>query len=187
MRTHIQLAHMEWGRLVRPGDVVVDATCGNGHDTLMLAQLALLSDRGHVYAQDIQKEALASTRSLLEKEVPHLLPRVTFVEGCHSRFHCDAVDVALVVYNLGYLPGGDKNITTKTHSTLASLYQAQEILRPNGLISITLYPGHPEGAVETESIMLYMRSLDPNKWRYELLEPNANPTSPKLLFLRPQM
>lgn len=156
MNAHIDLAHQYWARLIQPGDTVIDATCGNGHDTLALAKLPV----GKIFAIDLQPEAIRSTRTRLKGH------SVTYIEGCHSTFpeEIGRDTVRLIVYNLGYLPGGDKTKTTMTQTTLESIKNAQELIMNGGAISITCYPGHPEGKREEEAILEYVESLDPALW-----------------------
>jgi SAM-dependent methyltransferase len=166
-QSHLDLAPFYWSQIVQIGDTVIDATCGNGQDTLKLCQLALSIDKGKVYAIDIQEQAIKSTSHYLES---HLAPawreRVMFQQGCHSRFPSEIspCSVKLIVYNLGYLPGGNKAKTTEGFTTLQSLNQAQMLLQPGGLISITCYSGHPAGAKEQEEILAYAAHLSPKEW-----------------------
>lgn len=166
-QSHLDLAHSYWSQIVQIGDTVIDATCGNGHDTLKLCQLALSIDKGKVYALDIQAQAIHSTSHYLQT---HLSPEqkrgVEFHQRCHSTFPDDIQpgSIKLIVYNLGYLPGGDKAQTTQRETTLQSLHQAQELLKPGGLISLTCYPGHAEGAKEQEFLLNYAASLSPYRW-----------------------
>lgn len=166
-QSHLDLAHQYWTHLVQAGDIVIDATCGNGYDTLKLCQLALSLDKGKVYALDIQKAAIISAQTYLAAHLPidHQV-RVEFEQRCHSSFPVSIVptSVKLIVYNLGYLPKGDKTYTTQVKTTLGSLSQAQELLQVGGAISITCYPGHKEGAREEESILNYVSTLSPKTW-----------------------
>lgn len=166
---HIQLAHHYWLECLRPGDSAIDATCGNGHDTLVLCKLLLSSNAGHVYALDIQKQALATTLSRLQGHfTENQLQNVHLIKECHS--HLDRISlknsasIRLIVYNLGYLPGGDKSQTTLVHTTLQSLQSACERVMSGGLISITCYPGHPEGLIEEHAITVWAASLSRQKW-----------------------
>ncbi|KAL3508251.1 hypothetical protein ACH5RR_027652 [Cinchona calisaya] len=146
-----EVAHSLWKQLVRKGDVVIDATCGNGHDTLAL--LNLVADRtcsgGHVYAMDIQKVALESTSLLLDQSLsPDERKHVELFLMCHSKMEevvPSGVPVRLVAFNLGYLPGGEKAVVTKSETTLLALEAAKRILATGGLISIVVYVGHPGG------------------------------------------
>lgn len=139
-----------WKHVVQKGDTVIDATCGNGHDTLaMLKMVADESGKGRVYGIDIQTEALKYTSSLLdstvsqkERELVKLFPI------CHSLME-EVIPVntavRLVAFNLGYLPGGDKGIITTSSTTLLALEAAKKVLMPGGLISLVVYIGHPGG------------------------------------------
>lgn len=166
-QSHLDLAHDYWTQLLIPGDIVIDATCGNGHDTLKLAQLILPTEHGTLYACDIQALAIETTRHYL---LTHLSPQqfnhIEFVQGCHSQFpsSIQPASVKLIVYNLGYLPGGQKQLTTVVNTTLQSLSHAQTLLIPGGVISLTCYPGHPEGATEKEALLTYVSRLSPTEW-----------------------
>lgn len=163
MKGWLDLAHHYWTTLGLERQVVIDATCGNGHDTLFLAKL-----KPHaLYSIDIQAKALSNAKQLLSEHLTaeECLP-IKFVEGNHIQFPKEilAKSVKLIVYNLGYLPGGDKSITTLTDSTLHSLKAALELVTPEGAISVTCYPGHSEGKREEEMILRFAKELDPKKW-----------------------
>ncbi len=83
---------------------------------------------------------------------------------CHSEFPETIKNVKLIVYNLGYLPGGDKTITTRINTTLQSISKALTLLYNEGCLSITVYPGHTEGAIETQSLLAMLQALDPKAW-----------------------
>jgi tRNA1(Val) A37 N6-methylase TrmN6 len=166
-QSHLDVAHHYWSQIVQPGDYVIDATCGNGQDTLKLCRLALSSDKGKVYAFDIQCQAIEATRHHLASHLPpSLYARVELEQRCHSSFPnaLKPNSVKLIVYNLGYLPGGDKTRTTQVRTTLQSLRAAQQLIQPGGAISLTCYPGHPEGAQEQEHLLNEMKSLCPKEW-----------------------
>ena len=166
-QSHLDLAHSYWANAVQKGDIVIDATCGNGYDTLKLCQLALFPAFGKVYAIDIQPQAIHATHKYLEHHLSSdLMQQVEIQQRCHSIFpSCIESDsVKMIVYNLGYLPGGNKNKTTMRDTTLLSLQNAQTILKPEGLICVTCYPGHPEGAMEQEMILTYISQLSPREW-----------------------
>lgn len=166
-QSHLDLAHTYWAQIIQMGDTVIDATCGNGYDTLKLCQLALSLDKGKVYAFDIQEQAIKSAGQFIHSHLEfNLTQRVIFQQRCHSIFP-DAISqgsVKLIVYNLGYLPGGNKAKTTKIGTTLQSLHQAQDLLQSGGAISITCYSGHTEGAREQEAILAYASQLSPKEW-----------------------
>lgn len=124
-QTPLDLAHHYWKLLLLPGDSVIDATCGNGHDTLFLADLLLKREtKGQIIAIDAQPQAIAATKKRLEEHLlAPLLDQVNFFEQCHSSFPptIEKESIALIVYNLGYLPGGNKQHTTLTATTKQSL------------------------------------------------------------------
>ena len=113
MKPHLDQAYLYWQNLLKPADTVIDATCGNGKDALRLVQLV---PEGHVYALDIQETALQKAR----ERIPN--SNISYYLQSHATL--PEKEVKLVVYNLGYLPGGNKDLTTMTGSTLASLEQA---------------------------------------------------------------
>lgn len=166
-RSHIDLAHKYWKELIKKGDAVIDATCGNGHDTLVLSQLALTPSCGSLTAFDIQKTAIESSQEFLCHHLSKaIFEKIRFIHGCHSEFPLDIPlnSIKLIVYNLGYLPGGNKLKTTITETTLKSLNSALSLIKEGGAISITCYPGHLEGAVEEKHVIEFSSHLEPREW-----------------------
>lgn len=162
-QSHLVLAHHYWEQCLLPGDIAIDATCGNGHDTLRLARLGV----GKLYACDVQQEALTATQELLATKLTgEELQRIVYVHGSHASFPEEIIpgSVKLIVYNLGYLPGGDKQLTTQVATTLASIRHAQRLLTAEGVISITCYPGHAEGALEEDALLAFAAALPLAEW-----------------------
>lgn len=150
------LAHRTVGLVTAEGDYVVDATAGNGHDTVFLAEL--VGTTGRVYAFDVQQGALDNTARELQNK--GFQDRVTLICAGHEQLErYISVPLAAVMYNLGYLPGGDHRISTHHQTTLVSLEQALKLLQPGGVITVTLYPGHEQGAVEKEELLTFCRNL----------------------------
>ena len=154
---HLNLAKKYWQEHVQPNDLAIDATCGNGHDTLFLAQLGQ-----QVFAFDIQEKAIQKTQELLtlfQKEAT-----------LHQLSHAKMGEISfpkkprLIVYNLGYLPKGDKQLTTKTETTLESIKESLSLLSEGGALSITCYPGHEEGEKEERAILDFLSTLPSHKW-----------------------
>lgn len=169
IQSHLKLAHAYWSDLLVAGDNVIDATCGKGNDTLALCKLVLDENGGNVYSFDIQKEALTAARELLETHLNEpFLSRVHLINSCHSSFNMIPNEilnqVKLIVYNLGYLPGGDKTKTTLEKSTLESVQAACRLVACGGLISITCYPGHPAGAIEEKALLELAETLPRREW-----------------------
>lgn len=165
--SHIDMAHSYWKRLIHVGDLVVDATCGNGHDSLVLAQAAFTENSGTLIACDRQVQAIDETRKLLTNRLTRSqMARVELFHRSHEEL--DTVfserKARLIVFNLGYLPGGDKSITTLTASTLNSVTRLLPLLMEGGVMSITCYPGHEEGKKEEEALLEWSRTLPPDQW-----------------------
>lgn len=161
----VPLAHFFLRERVKPGDRVVDATCGNGHDTLFLAEL--VGPEGRVWAFDIQGAALAATAERLE--AAECGERVELVNGGHERL-AELVPgpVAAVVFNLGFLPGGGSDTITTPETTGAALNQAAELLLPGGIVTVAVYTGHHGGPEEEAVVAAWAASLPParfNVWR----------------------
>ncbi len=152
----VELAHYMVGLVIKEGDYVIDATAGNGYDTLFLAEK--VGPGGHVYAYDIQEEALVKTAERLKEK--KLDTRVTLIQDGHEKLlHYVTEPVSAVMYNLGYLPGSNRRVTTETASTLASFEQALNLINPGGVITIVLYPGHFKGRREKEALLPVCNSL----------------------------
>ena len=148
-------------RVVKSGDIAIDATMGNGHDTEKLARL--VGENGHVYAFDVQEQAVNNTRTrLLEAG---LAERATLHLASHDQMAELVLEpVRLVMFNLGWLPGGDKRITTRLESTLKAVNAALSLLLPMGVLCMCVYPGHEEGVRELQQLDRFFSSLQPQKF-----------------------
>lgn len=182
LRGPVPLAHLFLRSFVREGNTAVDATCGNGHDTLLLARL--VGGGGHVYGFDIQEQAVAATaRRLVDAG---LTGRTTLFLAGHERLaeHVSG-PVQTVLFNLGYLPGGDRSIMTLPETTVAALEQSLQILAPGGVILITVYPGHNGGIGEQSTVENWCASLDQRAvhcWR--MAQTNVTADAPYLLLIQ---
>lgn len=145
------------GRHIRVGGVCADFTMGNGHDTLWLSKA--VGENGRVYAFDVQQQALNSTAALLEKEnAPH---NVELILDSHHRAAAYIKEkICVGMFNLGWLPGGDKRITTLRETTLPAVQTAVALLEDGGGILLAVYPGHEEGRLEGELLTQYLSTLD---------------------------
>jgi predicted methyltransferase len=144
---------------VSPGDTTIDATVGNGHDTLLLAEL--VGETGKVYGFDIQEQAVLKTREVLLKS--GFEKRAEIIHAGHERMgEFLKGDVEAVMFNLGYLPHGDKSIITEPETTVKAIEAAIHLLKPGGIITITCYLGHAEGSIEAEAVRQFAQKL-PNR------------------------
>ncbi len=147
-----------------PNSIAVDATLGNGHDTYFLAKLAC--GTGHVYGFDIQEQAIHATQERLAVE--NLSNRVTLIHRGHEELK-NSIPVAArgkitaAIFNLGYLPGGDKSIVTKPETTISAIEQLLDFLAVEGIIVLVIYHGHDEGAIERDELLQYVKGLDQQK------------------------
>ena len=161
---------------IKEGDTVVDFTMGNGNDTLFLSKA--VGTEGRVYAFDIQEEALTSTREhLVANGAPE---NYTLICASHHRvkeFVKEPIKAGM--FNLGYLPrSGKKAVTTMRETTMPAVEAAIELLAPDGVLIVAIYPGHEEGALEGEMLREYFSTL--SKYRicpseFKILN---SPTSP---------
>ena len=148
-------------RCVREGDTVVDATMGNGGDTLFLC--GLVGETGHVIAFDVQEAAVNRTQERLAQA--GVIDRARLLLAGHEtmREHVQG-PVQAVMFNLGWLPGAAHAVTTRVETTLAAVSAAVELLAPGGVATVCIYPGHEEGTRELAALIEYAASLDVRRY-----------------------
>ena len=177
----VDFAHSKIKCALNPGDVCIDATAGNGHDSLFLAKN--IAPSGKVLAIDIQETALSETENRLNNHgLSHLLETR---KGSHtdiSKFIIKEMQgkVAAVMFNLGYLPGGDHEVVTKLETTTSALVQAYDVIREGGLISVLCYRGHEGGKEEALAVVKLCKI---KKWSTEIFSGNESSISPKLVLI----
>ncbi|WP_428700845.1 class I SAM-dependent methyltransferase [Staphylococcus coagulans] len=160
---------------ISPESVVIDATCGNGYDTLFLAQAV---PSGHVYGCDIQSTAIENTAKKVSD-----FKNVSLYQTGHEKItqfisekHRDHIHAAL--FNLGYLPKGDKSIVTRLSTTIQAIEHIFELLQPQGIIVLAVYPGHDEGYKESQALLQYLTAFDQQKahiLKYEFINQQNRP------------
>jgi ubiquinone/menaquinone biosynthesis C-methylase UbiE len=151
--THIiDIAHHLMRSYITKDDVVIDMTMGNGYDTLFLAQIAK-----YVYAFDIQKQALLSTQKRLDE---NNITNTKLILDSHEHINQYQSQYKYVIYNLGYLPNGDKSITTTSQTTLNSLKTVLKTIEEGGIVFMVIYPGHEEGKKESEQLEDFFKTID---------------------------
>jgi predicted methyltransferase len=166
-------------KAVTTGDVVVDATIGNGHDTVFLAEL--VGETGKVYGFDVQQEAIDATTERVND--------LGFSESV-TIFHCGHENILNkvpesshgqikgAIFNLGYLPGSDKTVVTQPSTTIAAIEQLLKIMAPEGIIILVIYHGHPEGQIERDELLQYCMHLDQKSahvLQYQFINQQNNP------------
>ncbi|QBP18711.1 class I SAM-dependent methyltransferase [Acetilactobacillus jinshanensis] len=162
----LKYSHVLLKQVVQRGDNVIDATMGNGNDTAFLAKL--VGDHGNVYAFDIQDQALQKTKQRLIKS--NLTKSVTLYHTGHQHI-LDTIgmtSISAAIFNLGYLPGGNKKIITRPTTTLSAIKQCLMILQKGGMIVLVLYYGHPGGKPEKNDVLQFASKL--NQKQYTVLK-----------------
>ena len=163
------------------GDVAVDFTMGNGHDTEFLSKT--VGENGHVFAFDIQEKALASTSENLEKVgCPNNYTLI--LDSHHNVKKYVDVPIKAGMFNLGYLPGsGKKEITTMRETTMPAVEAAISLLDKDGIILIAVYPGHEEGDAEGKMICEYLATLKRFQYCATRINILNSPTSPYFIII----
>jgi len=160
-------------------DIAIDATMGNGHDTCFLANL--VGEGGKVYSFDIQDQALEATKSRLAAQ--SLTNRVILTKTGHENVEKIIPEklhglVKGAIFNLGYLPGGDKSIITNSNTTIMAVEQIFNMLAPEGIIILVIYHGHTEGAQERDELLTFAENFSQEKahvLKYQFINQKNNP------------
>lgn len=171
-------------RFLLPGDRAVDATMGNGHDTLMLCEL--VGESGKVYAFDVQAQAVENTRLRLKEAGVEERAELHLCGHEHMSEYVKA-PVQAVMFNLGWLPGGDKHVTTLWQTTKTAVLSALKLLEIGGICIICVYPGHEAGDYEREQLRQYLAAIRPQDFNivhHKFI--NAGPGAPECYILQKQ-
>ena len=160
----IHYAHELLTSCTLPGETVIDGTCGNGHDTVKLSKL--VGKEGKVLAFDIQDQAIKNTKALLTKEN---INNVIVIQDDHQysyKYLPQELNqkVAGAIFNLGYLPGGNKKIITKPESTIKAVDSLAESLKVHGIICLVVYHGHPGGETEKDALLEHLKYYNQNNF-----------------------
>lgn len=165
---------------LREGDTAVDFTMGNGHDTEFLSKT--VGDSGHVYAFDIQEMAIESTKKHLS-EVGCPENYTLICDSHHKVLDYVKGPIRAGMFNLGYLPGGDKRITTMRETTMPAIEAAISLLGEDSVLNVAVYPGHAEGDAEGKMICEYLATLDRRKICATQIKILNSPTSPYFIVI----
>lgn len=179
----LDYAHALAGRALEPGGIAIDATVGNGHDTAFLARE--VGSDGKVIGFDIQSEALDRTEERIDAEAPevdvqlHHTGHEDMANTVPEPFHGE---IAAVMFNLGYLPGGNHSLTTEPETTVDALEAALDLLCVGGIVTVVQYTGHRGGAEEAEAVRNWASTLSQDSFQvlsYHFLNHRNEP--PRLL------
>ena len=170
MKRPLEMAHDFLAQVITQDDIVVDATMGNGHDTLFLAKLAK-----QVYAFDIQEQALEKTSQRLQEAG---LTNAELILQGHETVDQFVREVKAAIFNLGYLPSADKSIITQPQTTIESLDKLCQMLIKGGRIAIMIYYGHEGGDIERDAVLDFVSQLPQQEYTatiYRTLNQINNP------------
>ncbi|MCR4621384.1 MAG: methyltransferase domain-containing protein [Clostridiales bacterium] len=146
-----------WDALPLDGGKVIDATVGNGYDTVYLA--GRVGEKGTVWGFDVQEQALEAAKQQLRGA--GLLDRCRLIKDSHENvdlYVSEPVDG--VMFNLGWLPGTEHVVTTQAPSTIKAVNKCLRLLKKGGLMTVCVYPGHPEGEKEKVALLAWAEALD---------------------------
>ena len=147
---------------VTEGGLCIDATAGNGNDTLYLAKL--VGVEGQVIAFDIQEDAVANTEKRLQEQDMSERAKVVLDSHVNMASYAKENTVDCIVFNLGYLPGGDHKMATQANSSIEAMNVALKLLKKKGLLSVTIYSGGDSGFEEKDAVLSWLRQLDQRKY-----------------------
>lgn len=182
----LQQAHSILETQLNNSDIAIDATAGNGHDSLFLAQQ--VAPTGLVYSFDIQDAAIKATHNRLA--AADLRNFALLIQHSHAQMSAYIAaehhgKIKAIMFNLGYLPRGDKTIITETDTTLSALNAGIELLAPTGIITILAYPGHQGGDRETAQVANWCHQLNPEQFRVKIIySPEHKDSAPRLFIVQ---
>ena len=182
MRPLTTFAHEAIADVLKPGDVAIDATSGNGHDTLFLAET--VGHQGTVIAFDIQEEALQQAK----ERCRHISPEtIQFYQHSHEAMLAVWENMGVpapkaIMFNLGYLPGADRKIQTLPKSTISALTTAVDLLAPGGCLTVLAYRGHAGGLEEANAVEEFLAALDEKQF-LQSVHSGIGETSPILFII----
>lgn len=165
-------------KYVKEGDNCIDATAGKGNDTLFLCNL--VGKSGKILSFDIQEEAVEYTKELLISNNIKCNYNVYRESHVNMDKYISKNTVSAVMFNLGYLPGGNHSIQTKFDTTIKAINVSLELLKCGGIISICIYSGGDSGFLEKEKVLQYLKSLDNKKYLVIYNEFYNKPNNPPI-------
>ena len=180
----VNIAHNLLKNKLLLGDIAIDATVGNGYDSLFLVEQ--VSPCGLVFGFDIQKTAIESTKNKIQQtRYPECLKLIhashaDMIINIPLKYHGD---ISVIIFNLGYLPGGDKSVITNTNSTLIALNNTRQLLAVDGIITVMAYPGHSGGDLEAEQVKNWCNQLDKVQFKVDFISSSVDKTSAPILFV----
>ena len=163
---------------VKQGDTCIDATAGNGNDTQLLCEL--VGEQGKVFAFDIQEKAIENTRNRLEKFA--LSGQAEVIKDSHTNMgqYVEEESVSCIVFNFGYLPGGDHALATHKDTSIAAIYAGLDLLKKGGMMSLCIYSGGDSGFEERDAILEEIKKLDSKRYLVIMSSYYNRPNNPPI-------
>lgn len=158
----LSLVHQKLEQFIRPGSFVIDATAGNGRDTVFLC--GLTGKKGRVLAFDIQQQAVDNTKRRLTESGWEKTGEVVLDSHANMAKYAAPGTVDCIVFNLGWLPGGDHTIFTHADSTIAAIEAGLELLKDGGLMCVSIYYGGASGYEERDALLEYVKTINPDQY-----------------------
>lgn len=163
---------------VKEGDCCIDATAGNGNDTQLLCEL--VGEQGKVFAFDIQEEAIANTKKRLEEAGVSERAEVILDSHVNMGTYAAEASVSCIVFNFGYLPGGDHNLATKGNTSIQAIHEGLRLLKKGGMMSLCIYSGGDSGFEERDAILNELKVLDRKRYLVILSSYYNRPNNPPI-------
>ncbi|MBD9254813.1 methyltransferase domain-containing protein [Ruthenibacterium lactatiformans] len=174
----LAVAHAFLRTHVRPGAFALDATAGNGHDTLFLCRL--VGAAGRVLAFDVQPQAVENTNARLRENGCGQVGRAVLDSHANLAAYAAPGSVDAAVFNLGYLPGGDHGVFTTPGVSVPAMRTALELLRPGGVMTVCVYYGGPQGMAEKDAVLAFLTGLPPEGYRVSVRDFSGRPGCPPI-------
>ncbi|EMC04332.1 tRNA (mnm(5)s(2)U34)-methyltransferase [Streptococcus mutans] len=172
----IELSHDFLSQVLDKNSIAIDATMGNGNDTVFLTHLAK-----KVYAFDVQKQALIKTREKLEQLN---IKNVQLILDGHQTINKYVTEpIRAAIFNLGYLPSADKSVITQPATTLTAIKKILERLEIGGRLAIMVYYGHEGGDKEKDAVLNFVKELDQQHFTVMLYQPLNQINTPPFLVM----
>lgn len=173
-----ELVHRFLAEHIQKGDLCLDATAGNGYDTVFLCEQVGVS--GQVLAFDIQELAVEHTKKRLQERQFTDRAKVYLDSHCNMHQYVKEKTVSCITFNLGYLPGGNHTLATRADTTIKALEHSLKLLKKNGVISVVIYSGGDTGFEEKEAVLAWLKQLDPKKYLVLLSSYYNRPNHPPI-------
>lgn len=174
----LTIAHAWIREHVKQGDFCIDATAGRGGDTALLC--ALVGESGRVVAMDIQQDAVNSTCVRLTEQGYDTISTVVLDSHANMAAYAAPGSVDCIVFNFGWLPGGDHRIFTKPESSIAAIQAGLSLLKPGGKICLCIYYGRDCGFEERDALLAYLAALDYRKYTVLMTSFHNRPNNPPI-------